>query len=322
MHKTRMIVIAIVLLLMAACGGNGNPGERSIRVVATTTIVGDLVRNVVGDGVEVEVEVLMPLGVDAHAYLPSAQHVALISEADLVVAIGLGLEEGLVDVLASAASDGANILEIAPALAPLPFSASHSHEDDEIEEEEDHDEEDEPGADGLDPHVWLDPVRMADAARLVAQRLAAIDDSGRWAENAETYASLLLALDGRIDGLLASVEPRDRKLVTNHDALGYFADRYGFEIVGTVIPSGSTLADPSSAQLAALVGVMEHEGVAAIFAETTDSTALADAVAAELGRPVEVALLFTESLGEPGSGAETLIDLLEENARRIASALG
>ena len=111
-------------------------------------------------------------------------------------------------------------------------------------------------------------------------------------------------------------------MVTNHEAFGYFADRYGFEIIGVVIPGGSTLAEPSSAELADLVEVMEQSGTGAIFAETTQPTTLAEAVAAELGGEVEVVELFTESLGGPGSGADTLQEMLVTNAGRISEALG
>jgi len=115
---------------------------------------------------------------------------------------------------------------------------------------------------------------------------------------------------------------QDRRLVTNHDSLGYLADRYDFEIVGTVIPSGSTLANPSSGQLATLIAVMRTEDVNVVFAETTQPELLADAIAAELGEDAIVVELYTGSLGEPGSGADTLVGLLRTNALRIAGALG
>jgi zinc/manganese transport system substrate-binding protein len=113
----------------------------------------------------------------------------------------------------------------------------------------------------------------------------------------------------------------NRLLVTNHDALGYFADRYDFEIVGVVIPGGSTLADPSSAELAALVETLLETDVPAIFAETSSPAQLAETVAAEAGNDVEVVELHTGSLGEPGSGADTLIGMLRTNATRIRDAL-
>jgi zinc/manganese transport system substrate-binding protein len=130
------------------------------------------------------------------------------------------------------------------------------------------------------------------------------------------------ATDQGVEELLSPLPEDRREMVTNHEAFGYFADRYGFEILGVVIPGGSTLAEPSSAELVALVEVMEQSGTRSIFAETTEPTTLADAVAAELGDDVEVVALFTESLGAAGSGAETLSEMLLTNAGRISEALG
>jgi zinc/manganese transport system substrate-binding protein len=121
--------------------------------------------------------------------------------------------------------------------------------------------------------------------------------------------------------MLADIPASRRKLVTNHDSLGYFADRYGFEIIGAVVPGGSTLGDPSSAELAGLVEKISSAGVPAIFAETTEPTALAEAVAREVGDDVVVVELYTGSLGEQGSGADTLIGMLLTDAGRIAGAL-
>jgi zinc/manganese transport system substrate-binding protein len=259
------------------------------------------VQNVVGDAATVEV--LLPLGADPHDFQVSAQQVASLLRADLVVANGLDLEDQLADVLDGAEDDGANLLYVAELLDPLPFAADD--------------------ADGaLDPHVWLDPLRMADAARLIAEELGATDASVDWATRAEAYAAELVAADTAIAEILDVVPPTARKLVTNHDALGYFADRYGFTIVDTVIPGGATIAEPSSAELAELIAAIEREGVRAIFAETTEPTTIAEAVARDADIDVDVVELFTGSLGAPGSDAETLIDMLLTNAQRIADALG
>jgi zinc/manganese transport system substrate-binding protein len=239
--------------------------------------------------------------------------VASLNEASLVVANGLGLEEGLADVLEAAEGDGVRVLEVAPLLDPIPFGAVTSH--DSVGDGAD-------GADSVDPHVWLDPLRMGDAARLIASDLASIAPTVNWMERADTYASELAAADGAIVGMLGSISPGNRRLVTNHDSLGYLADRYDFEIVGTVIPSGSTFANPSSEQLATLIAVMRTEDVNVVFAETTQPELLADAIAAELGEDAIVVELYTGSLGEPGSGADTLVGLLRTNALRIAGALG
>jgi len=202
------------------------------------------------------------------------------------------------DVLAAASDDGVNLLAVAPLLDPIPLGA------------------------GDDPHVWFDPLRMKDAAVLIANELSSLDDSVGWAERAGVYGKALDAADVEIQQMLNSIAEPDRRLVTTHDSLGYFARRYEFEIVGTVIPGGTSLANPSSADLADLVNTMEAEGTNVIFAETTEPTALAETVADELGGDVLVVELFTGSLGGPGSGAESLIDMLLTNARRIAEALG
>ena len=282
-------------LLAGACGGRAD--DTRLRVVATTSILGDVAENIVGT--DASVEVLVPLGADPHDYQASAQQVAALQQADLVVANGLSLEEGLSDVLASVASDGANLLEIAPLVDPIPFGDGTTD----------------------DPHVWLDPVRMAAAADLIAVELSALSPDGAWQDRADPYRADLLALDDEIAAAVAVLPEADRVLVTNHDALEYFAARYGFEVVGTVIPSGTTLAEPSSAELAALVEEIERRAVPAIFAETTEPTTLADAIASEAGQEVTVVELYTGSLGEAGSGADTLIGMLRTNARLIVGAL-
>lgn len=295
-------------LVLAGCGATaGDDDRQGLRVVATTSVWADVVKEVVGD--DGTVDVLIPPGADAHEYEATPRQVASLQDADLVVANGLGLEEGLGDVLESAVSDGANVLELAPELEPLSF-AGHA-----TEEDEDHAHE------GDDPHVWFDPSRVATATEMIATRLAEMDDSVDWKTRATTYSDRLREADGEIAAILEAVPQENRKLVTNHDALGYFADHYGFDVIAVVIPGGSTLGDPSSAEMAELVEEIEHEGVRTIFAETSQPTRLAEAVAAEVGDDVAVVELYTGSLGEPGSDADTLIGMLVTNARRIAEAL-
>jgi len=284
-------------LALAACANSPGGADQDLLVVATTSILGDIARGVVGD--EGSVEVVIPIGVDAHDFSPSSQQASSLARADLVVANGLGLEAGLEDVLASAANDGVQVLELAHLVDPIEFRDGG----------------------GTDPHFWMDPVRVGDAALVVAD---ALDEHhpGGWQERADSYAATMEETDREVEDRL-SVLPQDRReMVTNHEAFGYFADRYGFEILGVVIPGGSTLAEPSSAELAELVQVMEQASTKVIFAETTEPSALADAVAAELGGDVQVVELFTESLGGPGSSAETLQEMLVTNAGRISEALG
>lgn len=299
--KLRMVTpIFIGLLALVGCGTSGGGVDQGVSVVAATSIWGDVARQIVGE--DGNVEVMAPIGADAHGFQASASQVAHLNRANLVIVNGLGLEEGLADVLDGARADGVTVYEVGPDVDPLPFpeSTGHGH---------------------FDPHVWFDPDRVAIAAQAIASQLADIEPGVDWQSRADTYVSELEEVSGHIDDLLAAVPEQNRKLVTNHEALGYFAARYGFEVVGVVIPGGSTLAGPSSAGLSALVDEIDRAGVKAVFAETTNPSALADAVAAEVGDDVLVVELFTESLGGEGSGAETLTEMLLTDARRIADAL-
>lgn len=298
----------LVAVVAAACAPDETPSG-DLSIVVTTTVLGDVIRNIVGEGADVEV--LMPTGIDPHDFQASAQQVRAIQLADLVVANGLGLEEGLRQVLASAELDGANVFEIGPHIDPESMTrGSCDPSSDEHSEES-----------GCDPHIWLDPVRMAQAAGLLANELNDVDPSQDWAAAAKKFAEMLLTVDTEIKETLAVVSDENRILVTNHDAFGYFAERYEFDVIGTVVPGGSTLGEPSSAELAALVATIREHNAPAIFVETTQSRALAQAVAAEVGYEIAVIELYTGSLGSPETGADSLIGLLKTNAKLIAGAL-
>ncbi|HSJ82859.1 MAG TPA: metal ABC transporter substrate-binding protein [Acidimicrobiia bacterium] len=318
-QPVRMIAASLALVsMLAACGSDGQQGEDGILVIATTSILADIASNVVGEnGIA---ESLIPIGGDSHDFAPSSQQLARLGRADLVVANGLNLEESMVDVLDSLRADGVEVIELAPLVDPIPFVESENNEDDGGDEDNGEVEGDEHGA--ADPHFWNDPIRVGEAALALAGSLEESNPGGGWLARAEAYADEMSAVDTTIRALVENVPEKSRRLVTNHQAFGYFANRYGFELIGVVIPGGSTLAEPSSAELAELVEVMESEGVQVIFAETSQPTTLADAVAAELGADIQVVELFTESLGPPGSDAETLSAMLVSNAEKIASALG
>lgn len=283
----------------------------SVSVVATTTMLGDVTNEIVlcAGGT---VEVLLPNGVDPHDFSASSDQVASMISADLVVVNGLGLESGLTDSLANATSDGANVFEVAPLLDPIEFGAgSHS--------EEGHTEGEDHGA--LDPHFWFDMNRMATAAELIGAELTTATGDEAYTTCAQTTATQIRAAEGEVRALLESVPADQRILVTDHEALGYLADVYGYEVAGTVIPAGTTLAEPSSADLGALVATIQAEGITAIFSNTSSPTALAEAVAAESGTDIRVIPLYVESLGEPGSPAATYIDMMRANAQLIAEGL-
>jgi zinc/manganese transport system substrate-binding protein len=305
--KRVLVALLATMITIGGCGADPGSGDDGILVVATNSILADIASNVVGE--EGAVEFLIPLGGDSHDFSPSARQVARLSEADLILANGLSLEESMADVLDSLRADGARVVELAPLVDPIPFTGE-GHDDDGHEDETE------------DPHFWMDPIRVGEAALALADELDEAGPGGAWHARAEGYADEMRVTDTAIAGRVGDVAESSRKMVTNHEAFGYFAARYGFEVVGAVIPGGSTLAEPSSAELADLVELMQDEGVNVIFAETSRPTTLADAVAAELGEEVEVVELFTESLGPAGSGAETLSKMLLTNAERITAALG
>ena len=335
----RAVALAAAALTLAACTGAAEapapaadpaPGAGSapattsdapdpVEVVVTTSILGDLVAPIVGE--DGTVRVLMAPGVDPHGYAASAADAAAMRDADLVVANGLMLEEGLLAALDAAVADGVRVLEVAPELDPIPFAAdAHDHGD-----EDDHAHDDEHAHGELDPHFWFDPLRAATAGELVADALAELRPEVDWAARAAGLRAELEALDAELAAVYATVPADRRKLVTNHDSLGYLADRYGFEIVATVVPGSSTSAETDPAAFAALADLLVAEGVDVVLAETTDSDALAMALAEEAvvrGAPaVTVVTLHTGSLGPAGSGAETYVGMLRTDAGLIVSAL-
>ena len=313
-------------LLIAGCTGNDSPSNESdnddataTTVVATTTILGSITGDIAScANQDATVVTLMPIGADPHDFSPSSEQVARIVSADLVVANGLGLEAGLDDALDNAASDGATVIEVADLVDPIPFGAG-GHADEHADEEG---KDDEHGHGGEDPHFWFDMDRMAQAAEIIGSELTTSTGNDAFAKCGTEVAAEIRAAEEDVRALLESVPADGRILVTDHDALGYLADAYGYEIAGTVIPAGTTLAEPSSADLADLVATIQDEGVPAIFTNSSDPTQLADAVAGEVGEDIKVVELYVGSLGEPGSGAEDYVSLMRTDAQRITDALG
>ena len=196
-------------------------------------------------------------------------------------------------------------------------------DDDEGDEEEGHDDEEEGHGSGGDPHVWFDPQRVSGALPNLAQVLTSDVglDSAAVEACLSSYLAELEAVDAEVAAKVEQLPAASRKLVTNHEALGYFADRYGFELIGTVIPTPASMAQASPAGLEELAEIIEHEGIKAIFAETLHSVDDVEALADRVG-DVDVVTLYTGSLGPPGSGAETYVDFMRTNADLIVDALG
>jgi zinc/manganese transport system substrate-binding protein len=302
----RMPVAAVALpllaLALAGCGDDdgaaGASGDRP-HVVVTTNVLGDVVSDLVGD--EADVEVIMPPGTAPHEFEASPRQVASMRDADVLVTNGAGFEEGLTDTIEAAEQDGVPTFAAIDAVDTLQLE----------------------GDGGTDPHFFTDPARMATAAQAIADLL--LDevpglDTPAFASQVRATVDELHTLDGEVERTLSAVPADRRTLVTNHEVFGYLADRYGFDVVGAVIPAGTTQAEPSAAQLDELAHTIEEQHVPAIFVETSSPTRLAEALADEVG-DVDVVELFSESLGDEGSGGETYVAMMRTNAGRIADAL-
>ena len=291
-----VLVLAMAAASLAGCGSDhgsaSRPGQAT--VVVTTNILGDVVQEMVG--ADVRVDVLMPPGSDPHEFAASARQAAAMRTADALVVNGLGLEGALADTIRAARTDGVPVITAADVLP----------------------------ADAHDPHFFSDPVLMRQAAGMVADALATALpalDTPAFRQRVDRYLAALAALDGEVRTLLAPIPPERRALVTNHEVFGYFARRYHFVVLGAVLPGGSTLAQPSAADLAALARLVSKRRLPAVFADTSSPARLVEALAAE-GANVTVVPLFSESLGPTGSAGATYIAMMRTNAQRIAAALG
>ena len=383
-----MIIVGFALVLsIAACSTDSDPEPTQIEVVTTSNIVADWVQNVGGE--HVDVFSLLPVGGDPHTFQPGARDVARISDADVVLSIGLGMEGGwLNDLLKNAAADPESIVETGEIVDPIEFAEGHadeveileeiSHVVHEVEEgeidamegleeikevleaaEEDHEGEEELPAmvmgiiekveagqlkadeaietiEGLteegedeheghghgleDPHYWFDLVRVKLVVNDIAARLSVLnpEQGDTFRANADAYNAKLDELHSWTEGQVSTVPEENRLLVTSHDSYGYFANLYGFEIVGVVL-SVTTDVEPSAGDLADLVEEVKEEGVTVVFGETTVSERLATAVVKESG--AELVRLYSGSLGPKGSGAATYIEMMRTNVGRIVEGL-
>jgi zinc/manganese transport system substrate-binding protein len=319
-----LLTLALAAGIAAGCGDDDDAAGAGAEVgaVATTTIAGDLVRAVGGE--RLELDTLVPAGADPHDFEPRPSDAVALSEADLVVRSGGELDEWLGEVIESAGGEGTE-LTLMDSVKTLEGGHAHAEEEGETHEEEGQAHEEEGEAhdeDELDPHWWQDPRNAMLAAEAIRDALVEADPDGRaeYERNAAAYLRELRRLDEEIERCIQRVPEDKRKLVTTHDSLGYFAERNDVEVVGAVIPSLSTQAQPSAKDVDALVDQIEDEGVEAIFPEVAISQRLEQAIARESGADVGREL-WTDSLGGEGSGAETYVDAMRANADALAEGM-
>ncbi len=283
------VAVLLAALSLAGCGSGGDASSKPT-IVVTTTPLGALVKDLVGD--TADVKVLMPNGADPHEYQPSAKDIAALNGADLVVENGLTLEEGLADALDQARGDGVRIFTATDHVTLRPFGQDQAAE---IAKH---------GPD--DPHIWTSPIEMRQMVAALAPVISSdlgIDVAAR----ATTLETRLTALDAQIQRTLAGITPARRKLVTGHESLGYFAARYHLQLIGALIPSLSSQAQVSASNLAALRKQVEAEGVPAIFNEAGTPPDVARAIADQAGVPVvEIA---THNLPADGSYFTLMTDM-------------
>ena len=317
-NQMRIVFISAAsaaLLTIAGCGSDDDAGSNGPNVVATTGIVADIVEAVAGPGVEVEQ--VIPDGSSPHDFELSAQDRQVVEEADLLIASGAGLEAGFpldeVDAPQWALTDHVG------ELLPFEDAGAHEHAEEERAAEEAAAEEEDGEHGGEDPHVWMDPTRVAAALPSLADALSEADPSGAsgYEERAQAYAKDLERLDAELERTLASIPESDRELVTSHDSLGYFADRYGFEVVATAFPASGPEAEASAGLIDEVEDAVREHGVPAVFASEEDDPETLRLIADETGVGIEEGLAI-ESPGTAG-GYEAM---LRQDAELIAAALG
>lgn len=299
MRRRIEITLAAVIVLVAAttlsaCGEGESEDGDGLTVVATIPQVGDLVSNVGGD--RVRVSQIVAAGSDPHGFEPRPSDVAATAEAVLIFRSGSDIDPWA-DHLATDSGSDAEVVDLSNAL-------------------------DDTGGEDLDPHWWHDPRNAIAAVELIAERLTAVDsaDEAIFEENAARLGSQIERLDRQIADCLGGIDRAQRKLVTDHEAFGHFARRYGLEIIGTVIPARTSEAQPSARDMSRLSEAIEEHGVAAVFPETSLSPKLAEAIAAQTGAEVAEPL-WGDTLAPPGEEGSTYLGMMAANARAIAAGL-
>jgi zinc/manganese transport system substrate-binding protein len=301
------LAMSSLLTLSAPTGAQTPAASQPLPVVASTSVIGDLVHNVGGDAIQLTT--LIGPGVDAHTFDPAPGDLVTLEGAAVVFENGLGLEPWLDQFWESTQPTGSRVI-VTEGIEPLPAGAEAAASG-----------EQEQG--GFDPHVWHDVANAIVMVDNIRQALDAADPAhaATYDANAAAYTAELQDLDTWVREQVATLPPERRKLVTNHDTFAYFAKAYGFEILGTALGSVSTeVGDPSAQKIVALVDEIDQAGVCAIFAENVSNPDLMDSIAAEAG--VELGPpLYTDALGPADSPGGTYVGMMQSNVTAIVTSL-
>ena len=295
--KSIFVVTTLSTLFLTGCGSSPKSIDNRLKVLTSTTFLADIAQNVAGE--RVQVDALLPIGMDPHAYQAAPADVAKIAESNLLILNGLEYEHFIESLLENAGGERL-IIEATADLSPREDSGSeHS----------------------VDPHMWLDPNLVITYVKNIRAGLIQIDTEGAetYKTNADAYIAHLKELDAWIVEQVNTIPAERRLLVTNHEALGYFAERYGFEVVGAVISSMSTDAGTSAKEMSTLIEQIKSASAPAIFLGEVENADLANQIAEETGVKV-VNDLYLESLSV-GPPAATYIDMMKHNVTRIVDAL-
>jgi ABC-type Zn uptake system ZnuABC Zn-binding protein ZnuA len=294
-------LIIIALAFSASACGTGTPTPTGqITVIATTSILADVVNQVGGD--LVAVTALVPPGANEHEYQPSPRDIAAVSDAALVFEVGLGLEEFMQTIIENAGTQ-VNPIVVSEGIQTREFSGSTDEHF------------------SADPHVWMDPANVIIWTQNIAAALSKYDPAHAetYQSNSQAYIADLEALDAWISSEVEKIPAENRLLVTDHMLFGYFAQKYGFSVVGAIIPSYSSIAEPSAKDLAQLEDAIREYNVKAILVGNTVNPSLAQRIADDTG--TLLVEFYTGSLSKADGPASTYIDYMRYNVNAIVIAL-
>jgi ABC-type Zn uptake system ZnuABC Zn-binding protein ZnuA len=308
-HSRSLVVALAAVLAAAACAGNGGDDEGAsgrLRVVTTVSPITSIVENIGGD--RIDLEGIIPEGMNSHTYEPPPSVARTLARADLIVMNGLSLEEPTLELAEANKKEGAVILLLGDnAITREQWKFDFSF----------------PESGGKpNPHLWPDPMLALKYAELIHEQLVSLDpeNADYYDGNLEAFRQRILDLDRRIREAIATIPPQNRKLLTYHDSWAYFAERYGLEVIGAVQPSD--FSEPSAREVAALIDQIRAEGVPAVFGSEVFPSDVLETIAREAGAQFIDKLRDDDLPGEPGDPQHSYLGLMAENMRIMVPALG